>query len=182
MKIKITHDTWLLHHPWNIRAVRVAAFVEAVSNPPRTVTREVGKQIDYFAIVAAAIDQSFDGIAPCPAAFATNNAQTVKPGTKIVERDSAVTRHSVTSERPKRILDRARLLPEQRYAVKDFYPSSVWAINKPLNDGRQHQIRVLYPMKYLFLVFSLILFGSAAAKAADINFGEVRTAFRSKTS
>lgn len=33
-------------------------------------------------------------------------------------------------------------------------------------------------MKYLTLAFALILIGSGAAKAADINFGETRTRFQ----
>jgi hypothetical protein len=33
-------------------------------------------------------------------------------------------------------------------------------------------------MKYLTLAFALILVGGAAAKAADINFGETRTRFQ----
>jgi hypothetical protein len=77
--------------------MRVATVVEATGDAPRTVSGEIGQQIDHPAIAATAIDQSFYGIAPCPAAFAADDAQTAKPGAKIVESDSAVARHDDTS-------------------------------------------------------------------------------------
>ena len=43
---------------------------------------------------------------------------------------------------------------------------------------RRHRIRVVESMKHLVLASALILLGSAAAKAADINFGETRTRFQ----
>ena len=86
-----------LHRPRNIRAVRVTAVVESVGDVPRRVGREIGKQVDHFAVTATAIDQSVYGIAPYPTAFAADDAQSAQPGTKIVESDGAVTRHRVTS-------------------------------------------------------------------------------------
>ena len=78
--------------------MRVAAVVEAAGDPPGTLGGQIGKQIDHLALLAASINQAFNRIAPCPAAFAADDTQTAKPGTKIIKRDSAVTRHRVTSE------------------------------------------------------------------------------------
>lgn len=43
---------------------------------------------------------------------------------------------------------------------------------------RRHDIRVVESMKHLVPALALILVGSAAAKAADINFGETRTRYQ----
>lgn len=108
-----------------------ATVVEFIGDVPRTVSREIGKQIDDLPVVATAIDQSFNRIAPCPAAFATGNAQHPQSRTKIVERDGAVARHDdcvparerKTTARPRFIImDCAQSLTEQRHAVKDYYP------------------------------------------------------------
>ena len=77
--------------------MRIAAIIEAIGNPSRIRGGEIRKQIDHLAIAAVAIDQSFDRIAPCPAAFTAGDAQTAKPATKIVERDGAVARHDDAS-------------------------------------------------------------------------------------
>jgi hypothetical protein len=43
---------------------------------------------------------------------------------------------------------------------------------------RRHQIRVVESMKHLVFASALILVGTNAAKAADINLGEVRTRYQ----
>jgi hypothetical protein len=43
---------------------------------------------------------------------------------------------------------------------------------------RRHYIWVVESMKHLVPALALILVGSAAAKAADINFGETRTRYQ----
>jgi hypothetical protein len=75
----------------------IATVVEAVGNPPRTLGGQIGKQIDHLAVTATAIDQSLYGIAPCPAAFAADDAQHAESRTKIVESDGAVARHDDAS-------------------------------------------------------------------------------------
>jgi len=77
--------------------VRVATVVQTIGNTPWTGGRKVGKQIDHPAIATTPIDQTFDRIAPCPAAFAANDAQHAEPGTKIVESNGAVARHDDAS-------------------------------------------------------------------------------------
>lgn len=47
-----------------------------------------------------------------------------------------------------------------------------------VKQERRHYIRVVEFMKHLVPALALILVGSAAAKAADVNFGEVRTRYQ----
>jgi hypothetical protein len=112
--------------------VRIATVVQTIGNTTRTVGREIGKQIDYLAVASTAIDQSLDGIAPCPAAGDGDDGQHAEPGTKVVENDGAVAKrcvpareHRTTARSRFGIVDRARSLAEQRHAVKDYYPRAL---------------------------------------------------------
>jgi hypothetical protein len=77
--------------------MRVAPIVEAVGDPPRTVGREIRKQIDHLAIAAAAVDQPTNRVTAGAAAFAANDAQHPQSRTKIVKRNGAVARHDDAS-------------------------------------------------------------------------------------
>ena len=57
---EVVRQPGVLHHPWNIRAARVALIVEAASNAPRTGGRDIGQQIDHLVVTTAAIDEPFN--------------------------------------------------------------------------------------------------------------------------